>query len=87
MLVFSSVILYSIWLFAFNLPTSIVYSRDLYQLRQMEKETEKGLTVHSSLWENTKNTVWDKYLRRQVWIFPFWVLVAASIAVLHGILI
>jgi hypothetical protein len=87
LLVFSSVALYSIWLLAFNLPTNIVNSRDFFQLRQMEKETENGLTVHTSLWENTKGMSWDRYFRRQMWIFPFWVLVAAAVAVVHGITI
>ena len=85
--VFSSVVLYSIWLLALNLPTNIISSRDLYQLRQMEKETEYGLTMHTSLWENMKNTTWDKYFKRQAWILPFWVLVAAAIATVHGVVV
>jgi hypothetical protein len=86
-LVFASVILYSIWLLGFNLPANIVSNRDLYQLRQMEKETEDGLTVHTSLWENMKDTAWSKYFKRQVWIYPFWVLVTVAVLVVHGILI
>jgi hypothetical protein len=86
-LVFASVILYSIWLLGFNLPTNIVNNKDLYQLRQMEKETNDGLTVHASLWENMKDATWSKYIRRQVWIFPFWVLITAAVLVVHGILI
>jgi hypothetical protein len=86
-LVFASVILYSIWLLGFNLPNTMVSNRDLYKLSQMEKETEDGLNVHASLWENMKDATWSKYLKRQVWIFPFWVLVAAAVLVVHGILI
>ena len=85
-LVFASLALYSIWLLAFNLPANTVNNRELFQLRQMEKKTENGLNLHTYL-ENVRDKGWDKYLTRQIWLYPFWVLVAAAVLILHSVVL
>ncbi len=84
--VFASLALYSIWLFAFNLPANTVNNRELFQLRQMEKKTENGLSLHT-YFENVKDKGWDKYFTRQIWLYPFWVLIAAAVLILHSLAI
>ena len=86
MLVFASLALYSIWLLAFNLPANAVTNRELFQLRQMEKKTENGLNLHSYL-ENAKDKGWSLFLTRQIWLYPFWVLVAAAVLILHSLVL
>lgn len=83
-LVFASLALYSIWLLAFNLPANTVSNGELFQLRQMEKKTENGLNMHTYL-QNVKDKGRDKYFTRQIWLYPFWVLVAVAVLILHSV--
>lgn len=83
MLVLASLALYSIWLLAFSLPANKLSSRELCRLRQMEAYADYRINVHTYLWENVRNKGWYRYLRRQIWVFPFWVLVAAAVLIME----
>ncbi len=83
-LVLASLALYSIWMFSFSLPANMLSSRELFQLRQMERRTQYRINMHTYLWNKVKETGWYRILRRQIWVYPFFVLTTAGIVLLEA---
>ena len=82
-LLLASLALYAIWLLAFSLPANKLSSIELHQLRQMEKSSNLGVNVHTYLWDEIRNKSWYKHLRRQIWLYPFWVLILAAVLIME----
>ena len=89
LMVLASLSIYVIWLLCFNLTSKIVNNFGYRRLEKMEEVgcseegSFEGLTcgIHHFYREQVENTRW-KHVRRLVWLFFFWALVAISIMVL-----
>lgn len=81
-IVLASLAIYTIWLIGHELTTKKVHNVDYSRLKEMEKNEDYKINIHTYRLKKVEGKIWWKPLRRKIWLWLLWVLIIVSIAIL-----